>query len=309
MKRIEARVPAGISSFFAICDTDSSGKPLQDPLKIGAIGGGFKVLPPVKTAVEVEEADKTSIRIYVNGKPEEASTSLRVAEKIFSRIKENFNVTVYHEISEPIGAGFGTSGAGALSLAVALSRAVGLNITLLEAAQIAHVAEVEAKTGLGTVGGLLSPASCVITRKPGAPGIGLVDGITVESEVTLIAVYFGPILTKHVLTDPSVRKRVNSIGWSTLHSILKNPSLECFLSKSMEFARESGFLTPEVERVVEFLRGKEGVIGYAQNMLGNCLHIVVEKNRSEDLIYLLKEKFKKAKVLELKPTTLTVELK
>ena len=77
----------------------------------------------------------------------------------------------------------------------------------------------------------------------------------------------------------------------------------------MEFARESGFLTPEVERVVKFLRGKEGVIGYAQNMLGNCLHIAVEKNCSEDLVHLLREKFKKAKVLKLEPTTLTVELR
>jgi len=307
VKKIEAYAPAGISSFFAICDRDEKGNIIRDPLCIGAIGGGFKVLPPIKTIVEVEESSSTEIEIYINGSKEKAETSRRVVEKILSRVEGSYRIKVRHEIPLPVGAGFGTSGAGALSLAVALTKALGLNLTILEAAQIAHIAEVEAKTGLGTVGGLLSPTACVITRKPGAPGIGIVDGIPLDESISIVAVYFGPILTKHVLADPSVREKVNRIGWSTLQAILRDPSLENFLEKSMEFARITGFITPEVKRVIRALMN-EKIIGYAQNMLGNAVHIVIESDYYYDLLQNLRKKLGGATIIKLEPTTLTVRV-
>jgi len=33
--------PAGISSFFEICDVTADGKPILNPNKVGARGGGF----------------------------------------------------------------------------------------------------------------------------------------------------------------------------------------------------------------------------------------------------------------------------
>jgi mevalonate kinase len=59
---------------------------------------------------------------------------------------ENFEVTVDHHLEVPIGAGFGTSGAAALSLALALNNIFGLGMSKAEAAQIAHVAEIKCKT-------------------------------------------------------------------------------------------------------------------------------------------------------------------
>ena len=64
---------------------------------------------------------------------------------------ENFEIIVEHHVEVPLGAGFGTSGAAALSLALALNEALSLGLSKIEAAQLAHVAEVECKTGLGTV--------------------------------------------------------------------------------------------------------------------------------------------------------------
>jgi len=62
-----------------------------------------------------------------------------------------FEIIIKHSINVPIGAGFGTSGAAALSLALALNEVFDLGMSKIEAAQLAHIAEVECKTGLGTV--------------------------------------------------------------------------------------------------------------------------------------------------------------
>ncbi|MEM3755191.1 MAG: GHMP kinase, partial [Candidatus Bathyarchaeia archaeon] len=62
-----------------------------------------------------------------------------------------FKITIKHDIGVPIGAGFGTSGAGALTTCLALSKAFGLNLSINDLGMIAHRAEIECKTGLGTV--------------------------------------------------------------------------------------------------------------------------------------------------------------
>ena len=71
----------------------------------------------------------------------------------------------------PSVAGFGSSGGGALSLALALNEAADAGLTRVEAAQIAHVAEIECKTGLGSVFAAERGGFGILT-KPGAPGIG-----------------------------------------------------------------------------------------------------------------------------------------
>ncbi len=57
-KTARAFAPAGISSFFEICDTLEDGKPITDPQRIGARGGGFVIEKGVTTEVSVASAGK-----------------------------------------------------------------------------------------------------------------------------------------------------------------------------------------------------------------------------------------------------------
>ena len=63
--------------------------------------------------------------------------------------KEYNKITINHEIEFPVSAGFGASGAGALSTAFALNELLGEIYEPLKCGQIAHEAEVMNKTGLG----------------------------------------------------------------------------------------------------------------------------------------------------------------
>ena len=298
---VEALSPAGLSSFFAICDRDEKGRPIEDPLRIGAIGGGFKLSPAIRTKVVIEEAERPEVIVKINGRrQDEALTSRNVVEDILKLAgSPDVRIEVEHEIPYPIGAGFGTSGAGALTLAVALSKALKVNLTMLELGRIAHVAEVRAKTGLGTVGALMTAGSCIITRCPGAPGYGVIDSIPLDTTgLLLIVVYFGPILTKDVLSDKMAYERINKAGKETLKRVLNEPTVENLLRYSYEFACKAGFLTENVRRVEKLIKD-EGleVLGYAQNMLGDAVHLLVERGKADELLIYLRRELKGCKIL------------
>ena len=152
MKNAKAFAPSGISSFFEICDREVNGTPIRDLAKIGARGGGFGFEKGVLTEVSVESADIISIEVFINGRlAPEALTTRKVVKDLLKNYEAPCKVLVKHEVAVPIGAGFGTSAAGALTAALALNEALGLNLTYNELGMIAHKAEIECKTGLGTV--------------------------------------------------------------------------------------------------------------------------------------------------------------
>ena len=62
--------------------------------------------------------------VLINGRESEAKTSRNVAESFLSKQKKKFYVKVLHSIELPIGYGLGLSGAGALSLSMALNEAL-----------------------------------------------------------------------------------------------------------------------------------------------------------------------------------------
>ncbi|MDI6811746.1 MAG: hypothetical protein QMD80_08815, partial [archaeon] len=167
---VKAYSPSHITGFFVICDN-------KNPLYKGSIGCGIVLEAGCVTKVSLDNNLPVKAQIKINGIEEEANTTKYVVEHMAwmsaVRVSTNFEV--------PVGAGFGASGAGALSTALALNVLLSLNMTVNEVAQIAHCAEVENSTGLGdviaeTYGGV------VIRRKPGPPGIGMIDRIPHRNE-------------------------------------------------------------------------------------------------------------------------------
>jgi len=274
LKRARAFCPAGVSSFFEICDRTPDGKLIIDPERIGARGGGFALNKGVSTEVIVEEAEEKRVQVFINGEfCPEAETTKSVVEMLTAKVSENYAVTVKHRVEVPIGAGFGSSAAGALGAALALSKVLGLNLTYNQLGRVAHVAEVRCRTGLGTVGPLLF-GGCGLTLEPGAPGYARLDRIPVSLNHRIIAGTFRPYPTKEMLASQEKREIINEWGRKTLQKILAEPSLENFMGACKQFAVGTGFATERVQKLIE-LSEKAGAVGAAQNMLGEAVHALV----------------------------------
>ena len=298
-KTVEAFSPGGISSFFQVCNRGTDGKPLIDLERVGARGGGFVINKGVHTRVEVEE-DKTGlIDVFINGKlASDAETSRTVAESVLAKTPKKHKVTVKHRIEIPIGAGFGSSAGGALGTALALSDALGLKLTYNQLGRIAHVAEIKCKTGLGTVGPIML-GGCILTVEPGGPGIGVIDRIPLTSDYSMVTGTFGPTATKQILSSPEKRTEVNHWGKKTLDLILEEPSLENFLSRCMQFAEKTGFLTERTKNLCKLAK-QAGAIGAAQNMVGEAVHAVTFDENADTIVEAFKQVLPNQRVLKSK---------
>jgi len=299
LKRARAFSPAGISSFFEICDKTPDGRPVSDLERVGARGGGFAIDEGVLTEVSVTESEKNIVNVLINGKlSPEAETTKTVAEALLEKVDGKFSVTVRHRVEVPIGAGFGSSAGGALGTAFALGRALSINLTYHQLGRIAHVAEVKCRTGLGTVGPLML-GGCVVTVEPGAPGYALIDRIPVTSEHRIVAGVFKPMPTKEVLASPQKRRMVNMWGRETVKKILAEPSLENFLQASKEFAIKTGFATDRVQKLMD-LAEKAGAIGAAQNMVGEAVHALVTSDNVDRVAQVFKKVLPQESILTAK---------
>lgn len=246
MKSVHAFSPGHITGFFQICDES------EKPLEKGSRGAGVSVSKGVTTTVEVEPANSSRVQIEING---DSAIHAPVSEGVVTRFlerrpKQSYDIRVYHNVDLPIGAGFGMSGAGALSLALALNEAAGFNLTRLEAAQIAHIVEVQQHTGLGTViaemvGGI------EIRSTAGGPGIGQVETLPVREEFRVVCLPLGSIPTPQYLTDPETRKRINERGGLLTDALRANPTVGNFLEYSRHFAEYIGLLSERVKGVLQ----------------------------------------------------------
>jgi len=289
--------PSGISSFFEICETDADGNAINNPEKTGARGGGFGIQKGTLTEVSVSTAVKTKMRILINGRvTHNAHTTKTAARMLLEKTGKHWDILIRHQVDAPIGAGFGTSAGGALTTALALSKACGLNMTLNQLGRIAHATEIECRTGLGTVGPLLV-GGCVLTLEPGAPGIAVIDRIPITSNHVIIAGVYGPTPTKKILASSlERRKEITMCGRKTMDSILAETSLENFLVCCLDFARKARFMTKRLEELVR-LAEKVGVIGCAQNMVGEAIHALTTLENAENVVQAFKQVLPKDKIL------------
>ncbi len=299
MKKARAFCPSGISSFFEICDRTPDGSLITNHEQIGARGGGFVISEGVSTDVSLAGAKEEQILVFINGKLwPEAETTKTVVKTLLEKVTETYNITVRHRVKVPIGAGFGSSAAGALGTALALSKALNLNFTYNQLGRIAHMAEVSCQTGLGTVGPLML-GGCILTTEPGAPGFASIDRIPVSSDHRIVAATYKPFPTKKILSSKEKRKAINKWGRRTLENILADPSLENFMQTCKKFAAETHLVTSRTGKLIE-LAEKSGAIGAAQNMVGEAVHALVTMDKVEDVVQAFKKVMSSEKILVTK---------
>ena len=244
-------VPGHITGFFTIENHEIS-------LKNGSCGAGFLLSKGVRTTID----DADGLVINVNqGDSTVIDEVLRILE-----IDTNFKIT--QDIQLPIGAGFGTSAASALSLSLALNDFLDLNYPKELCGQIAHMAEVNLGSGLGDV--IAQTGHGMVLRvEPGAPGIGKIESF--EHDVYVAWKSFGGIDTSSIIRDPHHREVISDVGLKYLEFFEEKSSLRNFLGFSYKFSTETNLMSGEVKSLVDYLNSRDDILGSSMAMLGNTV--------------------------------------
>jgi pantoate kinase len=278
MQKTTAFAPCHITGIFQISDEN------PDMLMRGSRGAGISLAKGVRTTVTSDDNSTNHIQILINGRITEAcQVSKHLLRKFLSKLDKDRTsaLTVEHEIEMPVGAGFGTSGAAALSLAIALSKNLALDMSTIEAAQIAHETEVECKTGLGTViaetyGGV------EIRTLPGAPGIGKIRKIPVEKHAVVACTSFGPLSTRKLLGSDETRRRINELGGKLVDELAEKPTCINFMRLSRQFAEHVGLITGRVRAVLD----ETDKAGYvcSMPMFGETVFTITDQSATDRLL-------------------------
>ncbi len=244
-------VPGHITGFFTIENHEVS-------LKNGSLGVGFLLSKGVRTTIT--PADELTIDVN-----QADDTVINEVLGIFE-VETSFKIT--QDIQLPVGAGFGTSAASALSLSLALNDFLHLGYSQELCGQIAHKAEVNLSAGLGDVIAQTGHG-LVLRTQPGAPGIGEIKSF--EHDVFIAWKTFGPIDTAEVIQDSHHKKVISDVGLKYIELFEKDPTLENFLDFSNRFSQETNLMSDDVKNLVDYFNSMEDILGSSMAMLGNTV--------------------------------------
>ena len=254
-----AFAPGNISCVFKVI-------PHADAARMHSLGMGFTV----KEGVEVTVSERHETEVLFNGENINFPTVRAVVHGLIQN-SSIAGVKVNITSPLPLGCGFGLSGATALATAYALNELLQQHKDLEKLAMIAHIAEVENRTGLGDVCSQYH-GGCLVKLKEGAPLVA--DRLPI-AEQPIYYRYFGPIQTSEVLGNREQTARINRAAdvalnvLQTLTSAEPNPELfnACF-AVSKRFSVESGLLNDA--QVIDTIAQIEAEGGAASMiMLGN----------------------------------------
>lgn len=222
MKKVSAYCPAALGFIFKI-------RPNEDKLKMGSIGIGFTVNKGV--SVTVESGRENSI--ILNSLPIHFPTVISVIDKLKAK---NILLNIQSEL--PLGYGFGISGASALATALAVNKYLKLKFSLQKLAEIAHTAEIENKTGLGSIA-TQSTGGFLVKTAPGIPPkFTKLPFIGKKIYITII----NRLITSEVLKNQNQTKIINKSADEALSKIrdFSKLTLEKILDISYKFAANAG---------------------------------------------------------------------
>jgi len=241
--------------------------------RIGSTGAGVNIEHGVVTRVAVRKGLKPRVSVMLNGRRlVNAVVSKRVINEYLLLYREPWTVKVDYICDLPVGRGYGTSGAGAASLTLALNDALGNPLGRIAAFSVAHKAEVKARTGLGTVAAV-SEGGLAVRVKPGAPGIGEVRKLSVPESLRVVSGSFGPIPTVTILSSRSLTHRVNVCSRRLVENLLRRPEERNFLRLSRSFADCLCLGSRRVSRALA-LAERHGVVA-SMMMLGDGVFSLV----------------------------------
>jgi len=246
---MKAFCPFHITGFFALKSHQK---------KVSSIGCGIVIADGAVTETSVGHGN-----VYINRRRDSALTTKTVATLLSDK-----KADIRTELAGPMGCGLGTSGAGALSTALALNELWGLKHSFNSLCDIAQQAEITNKTGVGDVvaqalGGLVIRQQNAVYRIPTPP-------------LEISYVVFGPLPTPEILADQEKISVINKYGSAALKRLLQKPTFDEFMHLSTQFAYDTELISPKAQDTVEAVEGSGGLASMA--MLGDAVYAVDPAN-------------------------------
>jgi pantoate kinase len=247
-------------------------------LYVGSKGAGFSINRGITTTVKIFDHDSVNYQISINGiRVQDAEVSKWVIEEYLKLIDQRCYINIEHESTIPIGFGLGSSGAAALSLSYALNNAFNIGLSTLEAAQIAHNAEIACKTGLGTVLAEFT-GGFEIRTNAGAPGIGTIEKIELKNHKAII-LCISQISTKSFLSKNHT-VLANGLGKKMLKNLKASKDAHNFLKMSYCFANYLGLTEGKCKMPIQRLKSRGIDPGVA--LFGETLFTLVPSDQIEE---------------------------
>lgn len=285
----KAYSPGHITGFFATPATHNS---TLDPKFRGSTGAGFSIDKGITSTVKVFSSNEKNYEIRLNGIPNfELKVSNFVVAYYMRVIHDHVFLSIEHESDLPIGFGLGSSGSAALSLSYALNEALKTNLTKLQAAQIAHSADIVCRTGLGTVISEFT-GGFEIRLSVGGPGIGRVIKSEFPPNWCAVILCLEPIKTDQWL-DKSITKEkkhsLNLLGRKMIDNLHQYNNVGSFLDMSYQYACEYQLDKGKCQYPLHVLQA-EGVRASVA-LFGHTLFTLTERDKVPKIVRLL-EQFK-----------------
>lgn len=278
-----AFAPAVISNFFSIHDEAAAHRP-PDLSLVGATGGGFTLSKGVYTNAWIRKSAANALSVAVNGDASYPADTTRKAVELLLKVARQppLLVELVQTVEVPIGLGFGSSSASALSAVMAVAAALGLKFGKERVAMFAHKADILCRTGLGTVSSTYDHSGAGLLVEPGGPGVAKVLEVPVPPGVRIVTAALSPKPKGALLSSTRRRNKVNKLGDLALQQA-SDLRLESLLAAGRAFALGLRLTAPPLERLIRIAL-KEGAIGASQNMIGNAMHAVVWEDDVEAVI-------------------------
>ncbi len=267
--------PAHITTIFEI-HTKSS-----EPLKCGSRGIGFCIDKGVSTYVKIKDGTDQDIRVFLNNFKISGETTKSTIRNLIGNKKAIIEVYSYTEL--PMSQGFGLSGAGALSSAIALNSVLNLKLSTSELVNAAHDAEVRHRTGLGDV--IAQATGGVVLRlREGGQNFGLVEKLVIapHNVDVMVCVLGKELPTSEIISSKKQIEKINAAGKKYLSVFQKSPTLENLVELSYKFALETGLMDSQVHKAINQIH--ENQAGAASMiMLGNAIFAIGDLEKLETL--------------------------
>ncbi len=197
----QAFAPANISCIFKVYRH-------RKPRWMGSYGLGFTLDEGVIAEASIARRNEVMFNKKCINFPTVADIIKRLTgKKVRIRIKTSL----------PLGCGFGLSGASALASSYAINKLLKLRISRKKLAIMAHIAEVENKTGLGDVVNQYYGGFCMKLR----PSSHFIVKKLPINDIDVYCRHFSTISTESVITDAKLISKLNSAASMALSEIQK----------------------------------------------------------------------------------------
>ena len=251
MDSARAVVPGHVTAFF-------SPQPAPDPALAGARGGGIALTHGVE--MQARRVANGAGGLWLDGQ----RTTITAVSGVLDALDVSA-VRLEARTRLPLGAGFGVSGAAALGTALTVGALSETEWPRRSLVAIAHVADVEAESGLGDVVAQ-AHGGVPLRLEPGAPPHAQLESIETPPR-QLEYLSRGALSTAAVLGGDT--RALEAAGRRALAAVRATPTVEELMAAGARFGAQAGLVSPALEEILAAVTETGGIATMA--MLGETV--------------------------------------